>query len=133
VSAVVRLRQTRRVVTAELVTVDPLADLPEGDTPADVVDRLLWRNSQRILSRHAERLDGSCHWCGQPAPCDARTLALRAAEVARLPWREAWRARNEITGLLPVVTAELHHRAARPVSRARTRTWTRVRVRGTAS
>ena len=106
--------------------------LTRARTPADVVDRLLWRNAQRILNRHAIRLDGSCHWCGRPAPCDARRLAVRAAEVARLPWHEAWLVRNEITGLLPVVTAELRGRrpvpSDRPVARSRTRVWTRVNV-----
>jgi hypothetical protein len=117
--------------------VTPGIDLPEGDCPPDVVDRLLWRNAQRILSRHAVRLDGTCRWCDQVSPCDARRLAVRAAQVARLPWREAWRARNEITGLLPVVTAQLRRGAARHglagerarrVARIRTRTWTRVNV-----
>lgn len=130
-------------------------DLPEGDCPPDVVDRLLWRNAQRIMSRHAVRLNGTCRWCGQEAPCDARRLAVRAVEVARLPWREAWYARNEITGLLPVVTAQLRrggplvgrpspgdgHRddqdggspeRPRPVARSRTRTWVRVTVRSPA-
>jgi hypothetical protein len=115
---------------------EPGVDLPEGDCPPDVVDRLLWRNAQRIMSRHAVRLNGSCRWCDEQAPCEARRLALRAAEVARLPWREAWHARNEITGLLPVVTAQLRRggtargesAVARPVSRSRTRTWIRINV-----
>ena len=120
-------------------------DAAEGDVPPEVVDRLLWRNAQRILNRHAVRLDGTCLWCEQSAPCDARRLAVRAAEVACMPWREAWHARNEITGMLPVVTAALNRRGpasaplvadpgvlaaqSRPVARARTRTWTRVNVR----
>lgn len=106
-------------------------DLVENDTPADVVDRLLWRTAQRILNRHAARLDGTCVWCGRPAPCDANRLAVRAAEVSRLPWHEAWRLRNEITGMLPIVVSELRARAperSRPVARSRTRTWIRVRV-----
>ncbi len=60
-----------------------------------------------------------------------------------MPWREAWHARNEITGLLPVVTAELRRSPStqnppetgassperpRPVARIRTRTWVRVNV-----
>jgi hypothetical protein len=134
------------VVTVRSTPID--GDLPEGDCPNDVVDRLLWRNAQRIMSRHSIRLDGTCRWCAQAAPCDARRLAVRALEVARLPWREAWHARNEITSLLPVVEAQLRrtspspnrstdgHRAdngpserSRPVARIRTRTWVRVSVR----
>lgn len=84
----------------------------DADCPPEVVDRLLWRNAQRILNRHAVRLDGTCHWCDEPAPCDAHRLAQRAAEVACLPWPEAWRLRNEISGLLPVIAAELRHRRA---------------------
>jgi hypothetical protein len=108
-------------------------DLVEADCPPDVVDRLLWRNAQRILNRHAVKLDGTCHWCGRAAPCEARDVAVRADQVARLPWHEAWRLRNEITGMLPVMTAELRGRGApvsqaRPVARIRTRTWTRVNV-----
>jgi hypothetical protein len=108
-------------------------DLVEADCPPDVVDRLLWRNAQRILNRHAVRLNGTCHWCDRPAPCEARNVAVRADQVARLPWHEAWRLRNEITGMLPVITAELRGRGAasspsRPVARTRTRTWVRINV-----
>jgi hypothetical protein len=86
----------------------------EADCPADVVDRLLWRNAQRVLNRHAVRLDGTCHWCRQPAPCDAHRLAQRAAEVACLPWHEAWRLRNEISGMLPLIASELRSGPAPP-------------------
>ena len=82
-------------------------DLVETDCPSDVVDRLLWRNAQRILHRHVVRLDGTCHWCGRMAPCGPRELADRADAVSRLPWHEAWEARNEITRMLPVVAADL--------------------------
>lgn len=82
-------------------------DLVQADCPTDVVDRLLWRNAQRILHRHVVRLDGTCHWCGLRAPCVPAKLAVRADAVSRLPWHEAWKARNEITRMLPVVTAEL--------------------------
>ena len=81
-------------------------DLVETDCPTDVVDRLLWRNAQRILHRHVVRLDGTCHWCGRRAPCAPRELAERADAVSRLPWHEAWAARNEITRMLPVISAE---------------------------
>jgi hypothetical protein len=83
----------------------------EADCPTDVVDRLLWRNAQQILHRHVVRLDGSCRWCGQPTPCAAQSLARRAEEVARLPWHEAWPARNEITSLLPVVSSDRPQRS----------------------
>jgi hypothetical protein len=85
-------------------------ELVETDCPADVVDRLLWRNAQRILHRHVVRLDGMCHWCGRLAPCGPMELAVRADAVSRMPWHEAWPARNEITRMMPVVTAELASR-----------------------
>jgi len=82
-------------------------DLVGADCPTDVVDRLLWRNAQRILHRHVVKLDGTCHWCGRQAPCGPRAVAVRADEVSRMPWHDAWDARNEITRMLPLVTAEL--------------------------
>jgi hypothetical protein len=78
-------------------------DLVEPECPNDVVDRLLWRNAQRILQRHVVRLDGTCHWCGRRTPCSPRRVAERADAVARQPWHEAWAARNDITRLLPVL------------------------------
>ena len=81
-------------------------DLVEAECPADVTDRLLWRNAQRILNRHVVRLDGTCQWCGREAPCAPRELAERADAVSRLPWHEGWAARNEITRLLPQVCLE---------------------------
>jgi hypothetical protein len=87
-------------------------DLVETDCPADVVDRLLWRNAQRILHRHVVRLDGLCHWCGLLAPCGPRELAVRADAVSRMPWHESWPARNEITRMMPMATAELSQRGA---------------------
>lgn len=91
-------------------------DLVETECPTDVVDRLLWRNAQRILDRHVVRLDGTCHWCGRRSPCSARQLAERADAVARQPWHQAWAARNEITRLLPVLALDFDPRSAgRPV------------------
>ncbi len=81
-------------------------DLVEADCPADVMDRLLWRNAQRILERHVVRLDGTCQWCGRRSPCSPRRLAERAEALARQPWHETWAARNEITRLLPVLAAD---------------------------
>ncbi len=82
-------------------------DRIQAECPADVVDRMLWRNAQRILQRHVVRLDGTCHWCGRLSPCSPRRLAQRADQVARLSWHEAWTARNEITRLLPALYAEV--------------------------
>lgn len=83
------------------------------------MDRLLWRNAQRILTRHLVRIDGICHWCGRHAPCRPRELAERADAVSRLPWHTGWAARNEITRLLPLVSldAAMDRRDGRPVMR----------------
>lgn len=81
-------------------------EISDEDCPPEVVDRLLWRNAQRILDRHATRPDGTCSWCGGPSPCSPQRLAERAEEVARLPWHEALEARSDITRLLPTVASE---------------------------
>ena len=80
-------------------------DQLEPDCPGDVVDRLLWRNAQAILRRHLIRRDGTCLWCGHQAPCSPRRRAERADVVSRLPSHEALAARNDITRLLPLLTA----------------------------
>jgi hypothetical protein len=68
--------------------------------PADVVDRLLWRDAQEILGRHAEPgYDGECGWCGAVWPCQARRLAEAADTASRRPWREAWTARHDLRSL----------------------------------
>ena len=85
-------------------------DCPTTDCPNDVVDRLLWRNAQRILHRHVVRLDGTCHWCERRAPCGPRELAERADAVSRLPWHEAWAARNEVSGRIPMINKEAYAR-----------------------
>lgn len=82
----------------------------ESDCPTDVVDRLLWRNAQRILHRHVVRLDGTCHWCDLMAPCEPRELAERADVLSRRPRHEAWGARNEITRLMPMINSETNGR-----------------------
>ena len=66
----------------------------------DVVDRLLWRDAQHMLSRHAapdER--DTCVWCGRAWPCAARRLAERAENAAFQPWNEAWTARHDLYSL----------------------------------
>lgn len=89
--------------------VDRIAtDCPTTDCPSDVVDRLLWRNAQRILHRHVVRLDGTCHWCQRSAPCGPREMAQRADEVSRLPWHQAWTARNEVTARSPMTNGEAY-------------------------
>jgi hypothetical protein len=82
--------------------------------PADVVDRLLWRDAQQILERHA-RPDRSncCEWCGKDWPCAPRRLAERAEVASRRPWNEAWTARHDLYSLraLPGWRVELGTRA----------------------
>lgn len=78
--------------------------------PADIVDRLLWRDAQTMLGRHADAdYDGRCVWCGWQWPCAPRRLAERAAEASCRPWREAWTARHDLNGLraLPGLRADL--------------------------
>jgi hypothetical protein len=68
--------------------------------PADVVDRLLWRDAQYMLGRHAQPNQvGECVWCGSAWPCPPRRLAERAEAASRRPWREAWTARHDLNGL----------------------------------
>lgn len=56
------------------------------DPDSDVVDPLMWRDAQHLLSRHAEPgPDGKCTWCGWRWPCPPRRLAERAEVVARRP------------------------------------------------
>jgi hypothetical protein len=76
-----------------LVTVDHQSE------PTDVVDRLLWRDAQQILSRHTEPIDGQCLWCGRQWPCAPRRLAENAEAASRRPWNEAWTARHDLYSL----------------------------------
>jgi hypothetical protein len=81
--------------------------------PTGVVDRLLWRDAQQIINRHAEPdQDGNCVWCGQAWPCAPRRLAERADVASRRGWNEAWTVRNDLYGLLsmPGWRAELDSR-----------------------
>jgi hypothetical protein len=83
--------------------------------PADVVDRLLWRDAQQIMERHAEPdRGGNCEWCGRDWPCAPRRLAERAEIAARRPWNEAWTARHDLYSLraLPSWRIELGARPA---------------------
>ena len=81
-------------------------DPAEAPCPVEVVDRLLWRNAQRIMARHQARgVDGPCRWCGGRSPCGPRQLAERADVASRLPMHEALSVRNDITRLLPMLLA----------------------------
>ena len=77
--------------------------------PADVVDRLLWRDAQEILARHAQPdRSGTCAWCGGEWPCQPRRLAEHAEAASRRPWRESQTARHDLHGLrsLPSMRGE---------------------------
>jgi hypothetical protein len=68
--------------------------------PADIVDRLLWRDAQQLLGRHEESdPDGNCVWCGWRWPCAARRLAEHAESASRRPWREAWTLRHDLNSI----------------------------------
>ncbi len=85
---------------------------PEPAVPADVVDRLLWRDDQHMLHRHSGANErGLCVWCGRDWPCAPRRLAERAENAAFKPWNEAWTARNDLHSLraTPSWRADLEH------------------------
>jgi hypothetical protein len=75
-----------------------MVDVDEA-APADIVDRLLWRDAQHMLGRHVATRNGTCFWCGWRWPCSARRLAERADAVARRPWREAWTLRHDLNSM----------------------------------
>jgi hypothetical protein len=89
----------------------------ERTEPVDVVDRLLWRDAQLILDRHAEPdYDDRCVWCGSQWPCPPRRLAARADRASRRPWRESWTARHDLNDLraLPSWRGDLGDSGAAP-------------------
>ena len=95
--------------------------------PADIVDRLLWRDAQRLFRRHAEPDSaGCCVWCGSRWPCAPRRLAERAEAAARRPWRESWTLRHDLNSIrtMPGLRAGLESngggRQQRPVRPRRT-------------
>ena len=86
--------------------------------PAGVVDRLLWRDAQQMLVRHAEPgPTGMCVWCGWRWPCAPRRLAERAEVASRRPWREAWTLRHDVNSLraMPGLRAGLEDNAGRDI------------------
>jgi hypothetical protein len=90
--------------------------IADQDVPADIVDRLLWRDAQQMLGRHAEAgSDGDCVWCGWRWPCAPRRLAERADAASRRPWREAWTLRHDLNSIraMPGLRAGLEDNADR--------------------
>lgn len=88
--------------------------------PTDIVDRLLWRDAQRLLGRHTgPDADGLCVWCGWRWPCSVRRLAERAETASRRPWREAWTVRHDLNSMrtLPGLRAGLDGNGARRARR----------------
>jgi hypothetical protein len=72
----------------------------ESPEPVEIIDRLLWRDAQQMLDRHAEPgPDGRCEWCGWHWPCPPRRLAERAEVAFRRPWRESWPATHDANDL----------------------------------
>ncbi len=85
----------------------------EGTTravPPDVVDRLLWRDAQAILTCHhaaqppkhgahhgtTTEPAPTCVNCGHAWPCPPRRLAERAQSAAFGSWNAAWTARHDL-------------------------------------
>ncbi len=90
--------------------------------PAGIVDRLLWRDAQQLLDRHAAPdSTGLCVGCGQTWPCASRRLAERAEVAAYKPWNEVWTARHDLHSLraTPAWRADLDGTGPRRVARNR--------------
>lgn len=86
----------------------------ESGEPVDVLDRLLWRDAQQLLGRHAEPdYDGRCLWCGWQWPCPPRRLAERAEAASCRPWQESWTARHDLNDLRTMPSWRTHT-GARP-------------------
>jgi hypothetical protein len=82
--------------------------------PADIVDRLLWRDAQQMLARHAEPdADATCVWCGWRWPCAPRRLAERAEVASRRPWRVAWTLRHDMNSIRAMPGLDADHRVRR--------------------
>ncbi len=105
-------------------------DRLDGTEPTDVVDRLLWRDAQEMLDRHAEPdTDDTCVWCGWRWPCASRRLAERAAVASRRPWRVAWTLRHDLNSIraMPALRAGLDGTGERrPARRTNERSATRT-------
>ena len=108
----------------------------EGTTravPTDVVDRLLWRDAQTILTRHRAAQPPKhgdpgagygapaepapiCANCGHSWPCAPRRLAERAQNAALGSWNEAWTARHDLRAV-PAWRLDLQSRSPWPGTR----------------
>jgi hypothetical protein len=100
--------------------------------PADIVDRLLWRDAQQMLSRHAEPdPDDVCVWCGWQWPCAPRRVAEQADVASRRPWREAWTLRHDLNSIRAMPGVDDNHRPpARPAGGRRPNQRTTTRAAG---
>jgi hypothetical protein len=68
--------------------------------PTGIVDRMLWRDAQQMLGRHADAdPGGKCVSCGRRWPCAPRRLAERADAASRRPWRETWTVRHDLNSI----------------------------------
>ena len=88
--------------------------------PADIEDRLLWRDAQQMLGRHTSPdPDGTCVWCGWRWPCAPRRLAERAEAASRRPWRVAWTLRHDMNSIraMPGLDGDARRARRRPNER----------------
>jgi len=90
-----------------------MVGVDQRSEPADVIDPMLWRDAQELLSRHTEPdHTGLCVECGRSWPCVPRRCAERAAAASRRPWNESWTARHDLrTVPLPRPGGAGRHRA----------------------
>jgi hypothetical protein len=85
-----------------------------GPEPAGIEDRLLWRDAQQMLGRHAEAdPDGTCVWCGWRWPCAPRRLAERAETTSGQPWQVAWTLRHDLNSIRAMPGLNCGHPARR--------------------
>ena len=95
-----------------MVTVDQSELDRVGPEPTDIEDRLLRRDTQQMLERHAEAdPDGTCVWCGWRWPCAPRRLAERADATAGWRWQVAWTLRHDPNSIRAMRGLDCGHRA----------------------
>ena len=67
------------MVSVDRTELDQVVLADDPTEPTDIVDRLLWRDAQAMLRRHAKPdSTHNCVWCGWRWPCAPRRLAERA-------------------------------------------------------